>query len=388
MGMEVFAGQREGSALILVTLILLVLSVVGMALLGITMTNYMINKAEKEYQMAFYYAEMGTRKGMEQIKIELESFYSHLEAELKSKRPEDPPGPYETKYKSARFFSTIRDSAAANFKKPSIQPVGNTPVMLHTEFEYDNIQGTPGAARFIITTTASIGGIRRAAQGNVDVKGCKIEYIYDEPDPELFENAIITGSFFDIIKCHMTIEDGPIKVEDISIDINMDNGGTIEYINSTLYKGEHYTDLMEVSYKLLPEGYILYGDARIFSSSKDIDPKKLGTPEEPVVIIGPPNDDLILWDSEIYGIIYSDGNVVLQKDTKIYGTFICKGKTVFYDNNTLNRLYVRFVPETVERAINGGAGDFRGFFNLIKGYTLFLDDTILGEAILETYSMK
>jgi hypothetical protein len=388
MGMKGFAGQQEGSALILVTLILLVLSVLGMALLGITMTNYMMNKAEREYQMAFYYAEMGTRKGMEQIKIELENFYGLLEAELKSKRPDDPPGPYETKYKSARFFSTIRDSAAANFKKPSFKAVGNTPVILQTGFKYDSIPGTPGAARFIITTTASIGGIKRTTQGNVDVKGCKIEYLYDDPDPELFENAIITGSSFDIIKCDMIIEDGPIKVEDISIDVNMNNGGTIEYIDSVLYKGENYKDLMVVSYNLLPKDYILYGNARIFSSNKNIDLKKLGTPEEPVVIIGPPNDDLILWDSEIYGIIYSDRNVVLQKDTTIYGTFICKGKTVFNDNNTMNRVYARLMSETVEKAINGVAGDFRGFFNLIKGYTVFIDDTILGETVLEIYSMK
>jgi Tfp pilus assembly protein PilX len=123
MDMRSFVCPREGSVLILVTLILLVLSVLGMALLGITMTNYMINKAEREYQIAFYYAEMGTRKGMEQIKIEFENFYSHLEAELRLKRPDDPPGPYETKFKSARFFSTIRDSAAVNFKKPSIKSV-------------------------------------------------------------------------------------------------------------------------------------------------------------------------------------------------------------------------------------------------------------------------
>ncbi|MGI6705457.1 MAG: hypothetical protein ACOX6S_04090 [Clostridia bacterium] len=325
---------------------------------------------------------------MEQIKIEFENFYSHLEAELRLKRPDDPPGPYETKFKSARFFSTIRDSAAVNFKKPSIKSVGNTPVSLDTIFEYDTIPGIPGAARFMVTTTASIDGIKRTTQGNVDVKACKIEYVYDDPDPELFENAIITGSSFDIIKCHMIIEDGPIKVKDISIDVNMNNGGTIEYINSVLYKGENYKDLMVVSYNLLPKDYILYGNARIFSSNKDIDIRKLGSPEDPVVIIGPPNDDLILWDSEIYGIVYSDGDVILQKDTAIYGIFICKGKTIFYDNNTMNRVYAKFMPETVNKAINGGAGDFRAFFNLINGYTVFLDDTILGETILEIYSMK
>lgn len=141
---------HKGSALLVVLLILMVMSVLGITLLNMTVLYLQVGKADKFHQAAYYYAEAGLQNQIEVMANYMESLYRESPASLDR----------NDFYNSMVLHTPIQ---ALSFEEYDGQHV-----ILEIKNKYEGMRN--GAAQFTIYSTCTIGKIKRTVKAKVSVR--------------------------------------------------------------------------------------------------------------------------------------------------------------------------------------------------------------------------
>ncbi len=177
--------NERGMALIIVLLVLTVLSVLGMALLGLSLNNMKANQTEQKYEAAYYIAEAGAVDAYTKIQKIAENLHSdHF---------------YREEPNQALFYSDLEQQIVSRSSDPNRYPspvfedaYGETPSAEIT------VQGSNG--NYTITSTGRIGNQKRKVIQAFSVNWSSGEGGSGTPESPKYskETALIIKSTLDI----------------------------------------------------------------------------------------------------------------------------------------------------------------------------------------------
>lgn len=151
-----YVQNEKGISLFIVLMVLVVVSIMGISLMGMAASNVKMNSSNREYQSTYYIAEAGANYVLANIKGELEELYQKVKNENPKKSDSEKKAIFIqsarvllTKYKSVDYsdFSdtfgkkspiatiTIKELKENEYLLTSIGEIGNTSRAIETTFE-------------------------------------------------------------------------------------------------------------------------------------------------------------------------------------------------------------------------------------------------------------
>nr|WP_122013236.1 hypothetical protein [Maliibacterium massiliense] len=411
--------NRRGSSLLLVVVAIMILCVVGFTLLAMSSTSLHVSQNEKTYQAAYYVAESGVRKGLDHLRLAVDQYYAALLA-LRAGGSAS----FTTMYEN--FFpyvlaSITQDAPPAGvpalpFAEPACEAIEGVTPRTHTTF---TLEGAGDTRTFIITCTATMGGVVRSVearqqvarvdiqQSSVGVSGL-LQYMADSNTMLLSGAQINVAHYVDTIKNDIifngTQQNGVYSallfnnITNVSGDAALNNCNA--YTTNTYHEqGIRYIEELpgyaqlvavhpsyrtpfemfnNINYEGLPDRHLVYAPntpqnqyqvthnwyMNLQPTGKNVN---IGTPGKPAVVIGMQGDgrSLVLGKPGtkmvINGIVYSDSNLEIAGDVTINGLLLVRGEIAVGTSNwsSDNRLTVNhdaaMALEAVSNAVHDGA---------------------------------
>lgn len=148
--------RSRGSAIIMALITMTLLVTLGLAVIIISFSTLRLNVTDDANNDAFYAAEAGINRAIEQLKYEVSQYYNAMLKEQGSG--------YSSLYNG--FFSAINTNAKDNFNEPELSGITT-----ETTFTEGNFNSANNTCEFLISCTAeSAEGSRYMVNGSVMVK--------------------------------------------------------------------------------------------------------------------------------------------------------------------------------------------------------------------------
>jgi|GEM_PF-2406089 len=331
--------RESGYALLMVMLILLVMTLFGTSLLTLSISNSKMNRAEQNYQAAYYVAEAGLRHHIESMRSKMEELY------------ED--GYWDTNKKDD-FFQQLKaiKTSIADFEEMA-GPQASAQVTGSLKSQVGN------RGYFLLQAVGKVGNVSRKVESHVMVEW----YPYnpeassglDPSHPVLDASvraAVLSNGNLNLRKnsnnSYTLIVDGSVYCNEAEGTVN---SIVLKRIAAGEITSEEVEEDIDAFFKEVDDPDLYYNagyrnngqENKIYPNNNTIEFNKnnstdgngvFGTPDQPIFFLTPPHNDSSKDRLEvrihntvehIYGIVCIDGDLVFHNDVKITGALIVRG---------------------------------------------------------------
>ncbi|MCH1626578.1 pilus assembly PilX N-terminal domain-containing protein [Fredinandcohnia quinoae] len=176
--------NEHGLSLFIVLLVLVVVSIMGISLMGMAASNVKMSTSDREYQSTFYIAEAGANKVMSEIKIKLEELYNDIQSKYKESEREEI---YLYQAKVLLNGFVLDEYKYVNAKAQTITRYDNFSETFNEEPYADVAVKEIGANEYALTSAGIIGNRTRTVETTF-----KVEWASKGPSPSpIFNDRVV-----------------------------------------------------------------------------------------------------------------------------------------------------------------------------------------------------
>lgn len=317
--------NQKGSSIIMALVVMTVLILLALAVTTLSMGALKTNAADASNNRAYYAAEAGINRAIEQIKYEVSSYYNvMLDTQTTN---------YSSLYNN--FFDNIKSNTQQHFREPSFDGITT-----NTTFSIGSVDSSSNTSEFDISciATAADGASYKIAASlivkRVNVRGGQSRII------DIDGAAVKAGGTLSLGKKNgIRVNDGDIRTNELTYERS--------WLPYTISNGNLYLDTsvnQTIHDKLKYETYAdpAMSDLDLFITKNNFNIKWSNVPAEPVSIstangvsikitscsvpkgIIHGKGDIKISNCVVYSDIYCDGNIQITNGS-VYGNVYCRG---------------------------------------------------------------